>query len=56
MLRWFGHVKRRDSGYIGQNDDDGGARQEEKRTTMKFHGCGEGGHENHWDNRKGGEG
>lgn len=26
MLGWSGHVKRRDSGYIGQNDDDGGAR------------------------------
>lgn len=52
MLRWFGHVKRRDSGYIEQNDGDGGARKEEKRTTMKVHECSEGGHENDWDDRK----
>lgn len=41
-LRWFGHVQSNDS-----------ASQEEKRkTTEKFHECGEGGHEEYQRDRR----
>ena len=35
-LRWYGHVRRKDDGYIGKNDsEDGVARKEERGRPKK---------------------
>ena len=35
MLRWYGHVKRKEEDYVGKRMMDGGARQKEKRKTKE---------------------
>ena len=37
-LRWYGHVRRKDDGYIGKNDaEDGVARKEERGRPKKIY-------------------
>lgn len=47
-LRWFGHVQRRQSEYIGQGMLSMELPGEKRKTSDEVHGCNEGGHADDW--------